>query len=154
MTDVALRMPAVVRPRPAEEAERAARTRPRLEVVSEPQRRVRLAVALGVLVSVAALFALVAMSALLAQGQFEVDRLGGELELEQQRYEDLRREVAEKASPEQIVAAANELGLVVPDTTEYIEAPIAAPSSEEPDATTSTLAETWAPAKVSLGDSH
>jgi hypothetical protein len=126
------------------------RARPRLRVAPAPRRHVRLAVALGAVVTVASLFAVVALHALLAQGQFALERLRDDMAAEELRYEQLRLEVAQLASPSQVVAAARELGLVEPDVVEYIDAPEAAPPATPTGPTTSVLPETWSDGKASL----
>lgn len=113
-------------------------------------RRARIALGVGVLVSVASLFLLVASNVLIAQGQFELARLAHDQELEQRRYERLRLEVAEQSAPSQVVSAAQALGLVVPDQVEYVVAPEAAPGEENDDRTASTLGESWDEVKASL----
>lgn len=114
------------------------------------RRRVRLALVAGVVVSVASLFLMVASSVLIVQGQFVRADLAERQELEQRRYETLRLEVAERSSPGAIVSAATDLGMIVPDQVEYIEARI--PSRPEAaDRTATTLDESWEDVKASLG---
>lgn len=109
----------------------------------------RLALAAGVLVSSASLFLIVASNVLIAQGQFELAELAGQRDVEQQRYERLRLEVAERSSPEKVVSAAVALGMMVPDQIDYVSAPAAAPHGET-DRTASTLDESWEDVKASL----
>lgn len=130
-----------------------AEARPRhLRVAPRPAggRRARLVLAAGVVVSVASLFLLVASNVLIAQGQFELVRLADSQEQEQRRYERLRLEVAERSAPSQVVSAAQQLGLVVPERIEYVVAPEAAPPGETGDRTASTLGQSWDQVKASL----
>lgn len=135
------------RPAPAERG-RARHLRPAPDL-HRRRRRVRLALAAGVLVSAASLFLIVASNVLIAQGQFELAELAGQQDVEQQRYERLRLEVAERSSPEKVVSAAVALGMVVPDQIDYVSAPAAAPTGET-DRTASTLDESWEDVKASL----
>ncbi len=114
------------------------------------RRRVRLALAAGVIVSAASLFVMVACGVLIVQGQFERADLGERQELEQRRYETLRLEVAERSAPDAIVSAATALGMVVPDQVEYIEARVPV-GSDSSDRTATTLDESWEDVKASLG---
>lgn len=123
-----------------------------LHVAPRPagSRRARLVLAAGVVVSVASLFLLVASNVLIVQGQFELVRLADSQEQEQRRYERLRLEVAERSAPSQVVSAAQQLGLVVPERIEYVVAPEAAPPGETGDRTASTLGQSWDQVKASL----
>ena len=102
--------------------------KPRLEVVdagprSAPsgRRRVRLLTWTGVVVVAAALLAVVASQAALAQGQFRLQRLQARAAAEQDRYERLRLQVAELESPSRVVAVAQErLGMVPPPDVTYL----------------------------------
>lgn len=131
-----------------------AEARPRHLRVASPRpagaRRARLVLVAGIVVSVASLFLLVASNVLIAQGQFELARLADHQEQEQRRYERLRLEVAEQSAPEQVVSAAQMLGLVVPERIEYVVAPEAAPQGDTGDRTASTLDRSWDEVKASL----
>ena len=92
-------------------------------------RRVRRVVT-GALVAFtcAALFAIVALRVLLAQGQAEVDRLEESIEAAQDVQQDLRLTVAQLEAPAQIVAAARQrLGMITPVTVTYLTPPPAPP---------------------------
>lgn len=141
---------AVPRPVPGPAPRTRAGGRPRLRVAPPPRRHVRLAVAIGVLVTVASLFAVVALHALLAQGQYELEQIRSEVAAEEAAYEQLRLEVASLASPGHVIEAARELGLVEPDVVEYVVAPEAAPEPSPAGPATSALAETWADGKQHL----
>ena len=60
---------------------------------------------------------------LLVQGQIRLDDLDAQLTTEQARYQQLRKDVAEKESPERIVAAAHERGMVTPEDLVYLQPP-------------------------------
>jgi cell division protein FtsL len=62
-----------------------------------------------------ALFGVAVSHALLIEGQIELDRLDEQVAEEQARYERLRLDVAELESPERILSAAEDLGMVAPD---------------------------------------
>jgi hypothetical protein len=100
---------------------------------------------------VAATFLLVAFHVFAVQQAFAIDRLAEQRRVEEQRYERLRRDVATLSSPEAIVRAAEQLGMVVAPTVDYIDVPPAAPTGAPTDETASTLAESWDDAKGSLG---
>lgn len=122
-----------------------------LRVAPTPRRRIRVALTLSVVLTVGSLFALVGINVVIAQGQFELDRLSAEAEAEQRRYEDLRLEVAQLVAPENVVRAAEDLGLVGADTVEYLDVPIVGVASLDDELTQSTLATTWTEGKSSLG---
>jgi cell division protein FtsL len=116
------------------------RSRADLVVVDAPARlltRQRALLALGS-IAVIALFTIVAFHALLAQSQVAIDRLEQQTAEAERRYEEARYEHATFASPERIVARAEELGLVPPDGP-----PTPIPATGElptpPEATAGTL---------------
>jgi hypothetical protein len=78
------------------------------------------------------MFAVVACQALLVQEQLRLDRMERRVAAEQARYERNRLEVARLESPERIVNAAHELGMVPPDQVIYLtpEEPVV-PSDRE-----------------------
>lgn len=115
----------------------AAPIRRHLRVVGPSERvRRRLTPAAGVLLT-AALFALLLLIAishtLLVQNQVKLDGIDQQLVEEQARYQSLRRQVAEMESPERIVAAAQELGMVTPDDLVYLQPDAPAASSDATD---------------------
>ena len=112
-------------------------------------RRLRLALAAGVLVSGASLFAIVAINVVIAQGQFELADLSDARDEARVHYQQLRLEVAERSSPEKVVSAAAALGMVAPDRVEYISVPDA--PKQESDKAADTLDESWEDVKASLG---
>jgi cell division protein FtsL len=112
----AVRAPA--RARPAGRAQPASRPRPRLEVVGPPTRgrrpvpSTRLIVA-GAVVIFVLLFALAAFQAVLVSSQQRLDELERQVAVEQDRYQDLRIDVARLEAPERILnTALYELGMV------------------------------------------
>ena len=115
------------------------------------QRRTRFAVWATAGLTALALFVLVAFHVLAVQHAFAIDRLGEERKTEEFKYERLRAEVATLSAPESVVAAAQKLGMVPATSVDYIDAPAAAPHTTMPDRTTSTLDDTHAEAKKSVG---
>jgi cell division protein FtsL len=94
-------------------------------VVAPTERvRRRLTPATAVLLT-AALFAILLAVAVahtvLVQGQVRLDELDAQLSTEQARYQELRREVAELESPDHVVAAAREQGMVTPGDLQYLQ---------------------------------
>ncbi|MFZ6005979.1 MAG: hypothetical protein ACOYXM_18820 [Actinomycetota bacterium] len=114
-------------PRPAPEVQ------PRhLRVVAPNERtRRRLTPAAGVLLTAllfAVLFAIAIAHTVLVQGQIRLDELDAQLTVEQARYQELRKEVAEMESPARVVEAAQALGMVAPDDLVYLQ-PVASDPS-------------------------
>lgn len=119
-------------------------------------------VALFGIVTIGSMLTAVAFHVKLAESQFELDRLDKQTAAAQQRYEELRLQVAQLAAPERIVKTAKErLGMVQPSTVTFLGAP-PTPASSAPgavsngsgadanDFTASTLAESWPKVKGSL----
>jgi len=77
------------------------------------RRRVRIAAAAAAVSISATLFAVVGFNVVLAQNQIELQSLQQKLQLEQTRYYQLRNDVAQRSSPQNIVAKATALGLGV-----------------------------------------
>jgi hypothetical protein len=100
--------------------------RPELRVVDEDARRRRSRWRrLGLLASVVAfvgVLAAVSLHVFVVQSQFELEELQGQVAQEQSSYERNRLAVAELASPDRIVAAANALGMVEPEEVTYLAA--------------------------------
>jgi cell division protein FtsL len=95
-------------------------------VAPNERTRRRLTPAAGVLLTAllfAVLFAVAGAHSLLVSGQIQLDDLDAKLTAEQARYQELRKEVAEKESPERIVAAAAERGMVTPEDLVYLQPP-------------------------------
>lgn len=110
-----------------------------LRVVGPAERvRRRLTPRAGVVMTAltfAILLAVAVAHTLLVQGQIHLDDLETSLRVEQARYQELRKEVAEMESPGRIVAAAEGLGMVMPEDLVYLqpEAPSGgAPSVPDP----------------------
>jgi cell division protein FtsL len=102
--------------------------------------RRRLTPATGVLLTAllfVTLFLIAIAHTLLVQGQVRLDGLDDDLRVEQARYQELRKEVAEMESPARVVAAAEDLGMVTPEDLVYLQ----------PDAPKATL-----PPEVSSSD--
>ena len=127
---VPLALPAP-RPRPAERPNH-------LRVVAPSDRaRRRLTPGMAVLVSAAMFAVLLAVAVshtVLVEGQVHLDDLDSQLVQEQARYQELRTQVAQSESPERIVQAANEMGMVTPDDLRYLQPP--APDSSTVGPTT------------------
>ncbi|HLT16640.1 MAG TPA: hypothetical protein VK007_08050 [Acidimicrobiales bacterium] len=111
----------------------AAAPRRHLRVVNPAERvRRRLTPRAGVLLTGLTFVVLLAAAVchtLLVQGQIHLDALEADLRVEQARYQELRKEVAEMESPERIVAAAHDLGMVMPEDLVYLQP--AAPSADD-----------------------
>jgi cell division protein FtsL len=106
------------RPRPAERPDH-------LRVVA-PSERVRRRLTPGVAVLLTAglfatLLAVAVSHTLLVEGQVRLDALDSQLGQEQAKYQELRTQVAQLESPERIVQAANEMGMVTPDDLRYLQ---------------------------------
>jgi cell division protein FtsL len=80
----------------------------------------------------ATLFAVAVAHTVLVQGQVKLDRLDAQLTVEQARYQELRRDVAQLESPERIVGAAHEQGMVTPDDLVYLQPAALDPSAVGP----------------------
>jgi len=108
------------RPRPAERPNH-------LRVVAPSERvRRRLTPGMAVLLTAAMFATLLAVAVahtVLVEGQVRLDGLDSQLVDEQARYQELRTEVAQLSSPERIVHAANEMGMVTPDDLQYLQPP-------------------------------
>ena len=112
-----------------------------------PDRPLRLALWTTAVLTVGTIFGAAAFHVLLVQSQFRLDRLEHQAGMEQQRYEQLRLDVARLAAPERIVAAAQQhLGMVVPGNVVYLMAPT--PNSSEP--ASATVAGEWSQVKPHL----
>lgn len=96
-----------------------------LRVVAPAERvRRRLTPATGVLLTgllFVTLFLIAIAHTLLMQGQIHLDGLDSKLSVEQARYQELRKEVAEMESPARVVAEAEALGMVTPDDLVYLQ---------------------------------
>lgn len=119
------------RPASAIPAPRPVADRPPLRLVEPAARPRRVSVGLlSTLCLVAVfvgLFALAAMHSLVVQAQFELDRVDQAVSQRRSQIEERRVEVARLESPAAVVAAATELGLVIPEDRAYI-----VPEVEEP----------------------
>ena len=88
----------------------------------------RLAGAAAIAAILTVVFGLVAVHVLLAQNQFELDRLNARSSAEEAQYDRLRLEVAQLESPERVVATAEgRLGMVQPPKITYLTPKAAAP---------------------------
>lgn len=106
------------------------------------RRRARLAALAAAALAVTVVFGLVAFQVVLSESQVRLEQLRRRADLEQQRYDRLRLEVAELESPGRIIAMAQQrLGMQVPPGVTYLSpsgaevaarpAPAPAPSSED-----------------------
>ncbi len=77
------------------------------------RRRVRIAAAAAAVSISVTLFAVVGFNVVLAQHQIELQSLQQRLQVEESRYYGLRNDVAQRSSPQNIVAKATALGLGV-----------------------------------------
>jgi hypothetical protein len=67
------------------------------------------------------MFAVAGAQSLLVQGQVRLDAVDKQLAQEQARYQELRKDLAQKESPERVVAAAHEQGMVTPSDLVYLQ---------------------------------
>ena len=72
------------------------------------------------------LFAVAGAHTIIAQGQIRLDALDQRVRTEQARYQELRKDVAQMASPQRIVAAAEAQGMVSPQDLVYLQPDAAA----------------------------
>lgn len=144
-------------PRPAPRKARE-ETRERHLAVVDPavrkrERRARLGVRLAIASVVAAVLIVVTFHVMMAEGQLQIDRLETATAKEQQRYEALRLQYADRIAPEAIIERAKELGMVPATSTRFISAPgltAAAAESAGTDATARSLAKDWEKVKPHL----
>ena len=119
--------------------------------VRRRRRRARLLVFVSCVVTVASLFTLVAFHVLAAQSAFTLDHVTTERNNEQLRYQRLRDEVARASSPAQVIAEAQQLGMIPASQVHDISAPAAAPVGTTPDAVPQSLSPgTYGQAKKAL----
>lgn len=112
------------RARPARGPQPGSRPRPRLEVVGPPTRRpapsTRLIITGGVVLFLL-LFALAGFQAVLVSSQQRLDQLDRQVAIAQDRYQDLRVEVARLEAPDRILnTALYELGMVPSGTATFV----------------------------------
>jgi cell division protein FtsL len=70
---------------------------------------------------VAVVFGLVYMHVVLAQRQFAIDRINARVQSEQAQYQNLRLQVAQLGSPQNIIATAEgQLGMTQPASVTYL----------------------------------
>lgn len=77
-------------------------------------------VAVSSLIVAAFVFGLVLLNVLVAQGSFRLSDLESKVRVEEDRYRRMRYEVALKESPARVADAAAQIGLVPPESQEYI----------------------------------
>lgn len=131
--------------------------RPELRVVQPGERTLRRLTPLGGVVLSALLFVVLAALAgahtLIAQGQMRLDDLDAQVQQEQTRYQQLRKDVAAAESPERIVAAAQADGMVTPNDLVYLQPPTddgVRTSTTPADVTVDRSAGEWADVKPLL----
>lgn len=92
---------------------------------------------------VTAVFGVVGAHVALTQYQFRLENLQREAAKEETRYEKLRFQVAQLESPDRIVAAAQELGMVPPAAVTYLAStqstPAGAPAAKAPSGEWATV---------------
>jgi cell division protein FtsL len=92
----------------------------------------------------AAFFLLIYSRIALDRSAFVLQEVNRQMEVEEARYWQLRLEAAELQAPERIVARAQEMGLVYPESVQTIEVPgMGSPGSGAEDR--------WADLKALLG---
>ncbi len=75
-------------------------------------------------VTALSVFIAVAFHVVLAQSEFQLDRLSRQTAVAQRRYEHARLSVAQLGAPARIVARAEQLGMERADDITYVTAPI------------------------------
>ncbi|HUE60377.1 MAG TPA: hypothetical protein VMO88_12400 [Acidimicrobiales bacterium] len=94
---------------------------PRKLTAAERRRRARILLAGGMSLLVAVVFGLVYMHVVLAQRQFAIDRINARVQSEQAQYQNLRLQVAQLGSPQNIIATAEgQLGMTQPASVTYL----------------------------------
>jgi hypothetical protein len=73
--------------------------------------------------------ALVYVHVVMAQRQFALDRLNTQVQQEQLRYQQLRFQVAQLGSPEQIIVKAESQGMVQPTNISYLTPTVTVPGT-------------------------
>ena len=141
------------RPRPVEGP---VRRHDHLRVVRPDERvRRRLTPKAGVVLTVVLFVVLLAVAgsqSLLVQAQVRLDAVDKQLTAEQQRYQQLRKDLAEMESPERIVAAAQAQGMVTPSDLVYLQPdePGSSSPSSDADAEVARTSERWSDVKPLL----
>jgi len=87
-------------------------------------------VAVSSLIVAAFVFGLVLLNVLVAQASFKLADLETQVRTEEDRYRRMRYEVAFKESPARVAEAAAQIGLVPPESQEYILGLPGRPSAE------------------------
>lgn len=118
--------PVTAAPAPAPAPAPTAPARRHLRVVNAPRRaerrrrgRVRLAMVAAALITIA--FALVYLHVVMAQRQFRLDDVTAKVSADQQRYQQLRLQVAQLEAPSRIISdAEGRLGMREPSSVTYL----------------------------------
>ena len=139
------------RPAPASE-------RPRHLAVVDPdarkrERRARLGVRLAVTAVIGAVLIVVGFHVLMAEGQLQLERLDRATKVEQQRYEALRLQYAQRSAPDAIVRRANAIGMIPATSMRYLSVPGFTPDANADSGTGATapsLARDWEKVKKHL----
>lgn len=125
--------------------------------VRRRRQRVRVVVTFFTLVTVVLLLVVVIGHVKLAESQLQIDRMNRETANEQRRYQQLRLQIAELASPNRIVRTAiDQLGMQQPENITYLAVPTQAPDGSSlggtpaADDTSATLARSWPQVKEDL----
>ena len=137
---------------------RPAPERPRHLAVVDPaarkrERRQRLGVRLAIASVVAAVLIVVGFHVVMAEGQLQLERLGRQTTIEQQRYEDLRLTYAQRSAPLAIIKRATSLGMIPAKSLRYVSPPgltAAATANAGAGANTPSLARDWEKVKKHL----
>jgi hypothetical protein len=87
------------------------------------ERRARIGVRLAVAGVIAAVLVVVGFRVMMAEGQLELDRLEVAASREQQVYERLRLQYAQRTAPDAIVERAKGIGMIPATSQRYLAAP-------------------------------
>ena len=100
------------------------------------RKRARRLVVLGGVAIAAALFGVVAFHVVLTQNQLDIQHLRAEADAASVKQQQLRLQVAQLESPERVVDAAQNLGMVPPATVHYLSPNGTAPAPQTQPPTT------------------
>jgi hypothetical protein len=116
-------------------------------------RRHRILARLAFVAVVAAVLVVVGIHVMMAEGQLRIEQLADQAALEQQQYERNRLEYAQMATPQSVVARAQELGLAPAAGSRYLAVPGLTPTAPGAPGTTEaapTRAHDWEKVKPNL----
>ena len=108
---------------------------------------------LAVTAVIGAVLIVVGFHVLMAEGQLQLERLDRATKVEQQRYEALRLQYAQRSAPDAIVRRANTIGMIPATSMRYLSVPGFTPDANADSGTGATapsLARDWEKVKKHL----